>query len=79
MFTFLKIWQFLNSKILYINIGGQYFIYGVGIMNPKLVKFTVELQTGDVEVKTEKQVEFKDTTKFFNFLKTAKVTVPVRK
>lgn len=48
-------------------------------MNPKLVKFTVELQTGDVEVKTEKQVEFKDTTKFFNFLKTAKVTVPVRK
>lgn len=49
-------------------------------MNPKLVKFTVELQTGDVEIKTEKQVEFKDnTTKFFNFLKTAKVTVPVRK
>lgn len=49
-------------------------------MNPRLVKFAVELQTGDVEIKTEKQVEFKDnTTKFFNFLKAAKVTVPVRK
>ena len=49
-------------------------------MNPKLVKFTVELQTGDVETKTEKVVKFNDeTTKFFNFLKTAKVTVPVRK
>lgn len=48
-------------------------------MNPRLVKFAVELQTGDVEVKTEKKVEFKDSTKFFNFLKAAKVTVPVRK
>ena len=58
----------------------SYYFYGVGIMNPRLVKFAVELQTGDVEVKTEKQVEFKDnSTKFFNFLKAAKVTVPVRK
>ena len=31
-------------------------------MNPRLVKFAVELQTGDVEIKTEKQVEFKDST-----------------
>lgn len=48
-------------------------------MNPRLVKFAVELQTGEQEFKTEKKIEFKSSNKFFNFLKPAKVTVPVEK
>lgn len=47
-------------------------------MNPRLVKFAVELQTGEQEVKTEQKLEFKDSKfRFFNFLKKAKVTIPV--
>lgn len=48
-------------------------------MNPRLVKFAVELQTGDVEVKTTKEIKFNYSSKrFFDFLKEAKVTVVVK-
>lgn len=48
-------------------------------MNPRLVKFAVELQTGDVEVKTTKEIKFQYSTKrFFDFLKEAKATVAIK-
>lgn len=52
-------------------------------MNPRLIKFAVELQTGEKIEKTEKEtdeINFKNgkNNKFFNFFKAKKVaTVPV--
>lgn len=47
-------------------------------MNPKLVKFAVELQNGEKIEKTEKSINFKNAEKrFFNLFKLAKVTVPI--
>ena len=47
-------------------------------MNPKLIKFTVELQNNAVsEDKEQKTIYF--SNKFFNFFKPAKVTVPIKK
>lgn len=47
-------------------------------MNPKLVKFVVELQNEEKVEKTEKSINFKNGEKrFFNFFKFAKVTVPI--
>ncbi len=50
-------------------------------MNPRLVKFAVELQNGECEKKEKNFIYFNTGSgkKFFNFLKTAKVTVPVNK
>ena len=47
-------------------------------MNPKLIKFTVELQnSAQVEEKETKNIYF--STKFFNLFKPAKVTIPIKK
>ena len=47
-------------------------------MNPRLIKFAVELQTMNKEEKTEETINFKGGKRnFFNFLKPAKVTVPI--
>ncbi len=50
-------------------------------MNPRLIKFAVELQNGEQIEKKEKNIYFNNGggKKFFNFLKEAKVTVPVNK
>ena len=42
-------------------------------MNPRLVKFAVELQNSERIEKKEKEVSFKSECKFFNLLKPAKV------
>ncbi|MCD7780051.1 MAG: hypothetical protein LUH05_05200 [Candidatus Gastranaerophilales bacterium] len=49
-------------------------------MNPRLVKFAVELQTGE-NTKEEKCIYFNKgrSNKFFDFLKSAKVTIPIDK
>ena len=46
-------------------------------MNPRLIKFTVELQNAEKVEKTNKEITFKK--KFFNFFKPAKVTIPIDK
>ncbi len=47
-------------------------------MNPRLIKFAVELQTMNKEEKTEETINFKGGKRnFFNFLKPVKVTVPI--
>lgn len=48
-------------------------------MNPRLVSFVVDLQSGEKVEKKEKEINFKQNgdKKFINFLKPAKVTVPV--
>ena len=48
-------------------------------MNPRLIKFAVELQNPDKKEENEEHINFKNVgdKKFFNFLKPAKVTVPV--
>lgn len=48
-------------------------------MNPRLIKFAVELQNAGKIEKEEKDINFKNGGRknFFNFLKPAKVTVPV--
>lgn len=46
-------------------------------MNPRLVKFAVELQSSGKIEKQEKTINFKQ--KFFNIFKPAKVTVPINK
>lgn len=51
-------------------------------MNPRLVRFAVELQTNDREEKKEETISFKDSSagrKFFNFFKMAAVSIPVNK
>ncbi len=51
-------------------------------MNPRLVKFAVELQNPTKKDEDESEnINFKNGggKKFFNFLKPAKVTVPVSK
>lgn len=47
-------------------------IWGI-FMNPRLVKFAVELQNSERVEKKEKEVSFKSECKFFNLLKPAKV------
>ncbi len=49
-------------------------------MNPRLVKFAVELQNGEKVEKEQETINFKNggEKKFFNFLEPAKVTVPIR-
>ncbi len=46
-------------------------------MNPRLVKFAVELQNPEKIEKESKSINFKN--KFFNLLKPVKVTVPINK
>ncbi len=46
-------------------------------MNPRLVKFMVELQ--NPEQKEEKVIYFKDNTNFFRNAKLVKITVPIDK
>ncbi|MBQ3641836.1 hypothetical protein II906_07945 [bacterium] len=47
-------------------------------MNPRLIKFTVELQNDyEKEEKTHKDIYFKKL-KFFNFFRPADVTVPIK-
>lgn len=48
-------------------------------MNPRLVKFAVELQNAEKTEKNYKYVQIKygSVKNFFNILKPAKVTVPV--
>lgn len=49
-------------------------------MNPRLVRFAVELQTNDKQEKKEEAIAFKDSSvgnKFFNFFKMAAVSIPV--
>ncbi len=48
-------------------------------MNPRLVKFAVELQNPKKEEEKENFKNFKNNggKRFFNFLKPAKVTVPI--
>ena len=49
-------------------------------MNPRLIKFAVELQTAGQEIKEEETINFKGGKRnFFNFLKPAKVTVPINR
>lgn len=51
-------------------------------MNPRLVKFTVQLQNGEKEEKTTKSIHFKQNggnKNLFEILKLAKVTVPIDK
>ena len=50
-------------------------------MNPRLVKFAVELQNGERVEKDEKYIYFNHGggKKFFDFIKEAKVTIPVNK
>ena len=45
-------------------------------MNPRLVKFAVELQNHEVKIE-EKKVFYFHKNKFLNFLKEAFVTIPV--
>lgn len=45
-------------------------------MNPRLIKFTVELQNHERKIEEKKTIYFKKA-KFFNFLKEAFVTIPV--
>lgn len=45
-------------------------------MNPKLVKFTVELQNHERKIEEKKTIYFSKRN-FFNFLKEAFVTIPV--
>ncbi len=57
-------------------------IFSVGnFMNPRLIKFVVDLQTPQKEEKVE-EINFKNNgggKKIFNLAKLAKVTVPVYK
>lgn len=46
-------------------------------MNPKLISFVVDLQTGEKIEKEETNFKITGGKKFVNFLKPAKVTVPV--
>ena len=46
-------------------------------MNPRLIKLAVEIQNSEKIEKKESKINFKD--RFFNFLKPAKVTVPINK
>ena len=47
-------------------------------MNPKLIKFAVEMQYAEkAEKKSNEEINF--NKKFFNFFKPAKVTVPIEK
>lgn len=50
-------------------------------MNPRLVKFAVELQNSERIEKKDESINFKSGSgkRFFGFLKLAKVTVPVSK
>ncbi len=50
-------------------------------MNPRLVKFTVELQSGEVQEKEQKITKFFDNRfgNFFDNKKLAKVTIPINK
>ena len=49
-------------------------------MNPRLVKFTVELQNGEKTEKSQKYINFRNGgNKIFDILKFAKITVPVDK
>ncbi len=45
-------------------------------MNPRLIKFAVEMQNAEkIEKKSKEEINF--NIKFFNFFKSAKVTVPI--
>ena len=46
-------------------------------MNPRLVKFAVDLQNAEKVEERKETFEFSKNVKFFNFFKTAKVTVVV--
>lgn len=48
-------------------------------MNPRLIKFAVELQNSEKVEKEEEKSNFKnnDGKRFFAFFKLAKVTVPI--
>lgn len=49
-------------------------------MNPRLVKFAVELQNTEKVEEENKTINFKSGGhKFFNILKLAKVTIPVNR
>lgn len=49
-------------------------------MNPKLVKFAVELQTGEKSEIKKEYIHFNNSGKhFFNISKAAGVTIPVNK
>lgn len=50
-------------------------------MNPRLIKFAVELQNAEKIEEENKTINFKNGGghKFFNFFKLAKVTVPVNR
>ncbi len=51
-------------------------------MNPRLVKFAVELQNpAKKDEKDQQSINFKNggNKKFFNFLKPAKVSIPVNR
>ena len=50
---------------------------GYFCMNPRLVKFAVELQNQEKVEKQEETVKFKSSHTFFNFFKPAKVSVVV--
>ena len=50
---------------------------GYFCMNPRLVKFAVELQNSEKVEKKDNSLEFKSENKFFNLLKPAKVVVVV--
>ena len=52
---------------------------GKYVMNPRLVKFAVELQNPKKDEEKENFKNFKNNggKRFFNFLKPAKVTVPI--
>lgn len=45
-------------------------------MNPRLVKFTVELQNHERKIEEKKTIYF-NKKNFFNFVKEAFVTIPV--
>lgn len=46
-------------------------------MNPRLVKFAVDLQNAEKVEEKKETFEFSKTVKFFNFFKPAKVSVVV--
>ena len=51
-------------------------------MNPRLIKFVVDLQTQDVKEDDSKYINFKNNgggKRIFDIAKLAKVTVPVNK
>lgn len=50
---------------------------GYFCMNPRLVKFAVDLQNQEKIEKKEETVKFSSYQKFFNFYKPAKVAVVV--